>query len=392
MKRIYILILSAVLLTSCDFFYKTIEYKGEVEDEQMVLTANLEAGKTPRIFLNASMFFSDSKTDTVHTATKNEFIYGVQRKWIKDAVVEMQINDGEWQTLTGAPDTIYYCNDNRGEIWNQLAYSYKNDYVFQPGDLVRIRATHPNFQNQVAASQKIPQFAGSETYNYKYNKINDYSGLLEFDLTLPPYEGNEGDIMNFVGYAYLRTRVGSYYDGYDENYNPVYRDTLYDVFSMQNVIYSRGLGFEKYDNFNYSLSLGYWGARSKGLYHNTNTYGTEVSLPMKVFYRPYSRSGQRSYEITDSIVIEVKVVSKDYYRNASSLIAATNYYNSVPDYWSTEADDAFGDISDIINDIQESFAELGNMEGVQVFSNVDGGFGHVTASATERIVIEPGYR
>ena len=309
MKRIYILILSAVLLTSCDFFYKTIEYKGEVEDEQMVLTANLEAGKTPRIFLNASMFFSDSKTDTVHTATKNEFIYGVQRKWIKDAVVEMQINDGEWQTLTGAPDTIYYYNDNRGEIWNQLAYSYKNDYVFQPGDLVRIRATHPNFQNQVAASQKIPQFAGSETYNYKYNKINDYSGLLEFDLTLPPYEGNEGDIMNFVGYAYLRQRVGSYYDGYDENYNPVYRDTLYDVFSMQNVIYSRGLGFEKYDNFNYSLSLGYWGARSKGLYHNTNTYGTEVSLPMKVFYHPYSRSGQRSYEITDSIVIEVKVVS-----------------------------------------------------------------------------------
>ncbi len=338
------------------------------------------------------MFFSDSKTDTVHTPTENEFIYGVQRKWIKDAVVEMQINDGEWQTLTGAPDTIYYYNDNRGEIWNQLAYSYKNDYVFQPGDLVRIRATHPNFQNQVAASQKIPQFAGSETYNYKYNKINDYSGLLEFDLTLPPYEGNEGDIMNFVGYAYLRQRVGSYYDGYDENYNPVYRDTLYDVFSMQNVIYSRGLGFEKYDNFNYSLSLGYWGARSKGLYHNTNTYGTEVSLPMKVFYRPYSRSGQRSYEITDSIVIEVKVVSKDYYRNASSLIAATNYYNSVPDYWSTEADDAFGDISDIINDIQESFAELGNMEGVQVFSNVDGGFGHVTASATERIVIEPGYR
>lgn len=392
MKRIYILIFSAMLLTSCDFFYKTIEYKGEVEDEQMVLTANLEAGKTPRIFLNASMFFSDSKTDTVHTATKNEFIYGVQRKWIKDAVVEMQINDGEWQTLTGAPDTIYYCNDNRGEIWNQLAYSYKNDYVFQPGDLVRIRATHPNFQNQVAASQKIPQFAGSETYNYKYNKINDYSGLLEFDLTLPPYEGNEGDIMNFVGYAYLRQRVGSYYDGYDENFNPVYRDTLYDVFSMQNVIYSRGLGFEKYDNFNYSLSLGYWGARSKGLYHNTNTYGTEVSLPMKVFYRPYSRSGQRSYEITDSIVIEVKVVSKDYYRNASSLIAATNYYNNVPDYWSTEADDAFGDMSDIINDIQESFAELGNMEGVQVFSNVDGGFGHVTASATERIVIEPGYR
>ena len=113
---------------------------------------------------------------------------------------------------------------------------------------------------------------------------------------------------------------------------------------------------------------------------------------MKVFYRPYSRSGQRSYEITDSIVIEVKVVSKDYYRNASSLIAATNYYNSVPDYWSTEADEAFGDISDIINDIQDSFAELGNMEGVQVFSNVDGGFGHVTASATERIVIEPGYR
>lgn len=392
MKRIYILILSAVLLNSCDFFYKTIEYKGEVEDEQMVLTANLEAGKTPRIFLNASMFFSDSKTDTVHTATEKEFIYGVQRKWIKDAVVEMQINDGEWQTLTGAPDTIYYYNDDRREIWNQLAYSYKNDYVFQPGDLVRIRATHPNFQNQVAASQKIPQFAGSETYNYKYNKINDYSGLLEFDLTLPPYEGNEGDIMNFVGYAYLRQRVGSYYDGYDENFNPVYRDTLYDVFSIQSVIYSRGLGFEKYDNFNYSLSLGYWGARSKGLYHNANTYGTEVSLPMKVFYHPYSRSGQRSYTITDSIVIEVKVVSKDYYRNASSLIAATNYYNNVPDYWSTEADDAFGDISDIINDIQDSFAELGNMEGVQVFSNVDGGFGHVTASATERIVIEPGYR
>ena len=392
MKRIYILILSAVLLTSCDFFYKTIEYKGEVEDEQMVLTANLEAGKTPRIFLNTSMFFSDGKTDTVHTATKNDFIYGVQRKWIKDAVVEMQINDGEWQMLTGAPDTIYYNDENRGNTWNQLAYSYKNDYVFQPGDLVRIRATHPNFKNQAAASQKIPQFAGAEAYNYKYNKINNYTGLLEFDLTLPPYEGNEGDIMNFVGFAYVRDRVGSYYDGYDENYNPIYKDTLYDMFSLQSAIYSRGVGFEKYDNFNCSLSLGYWGARSKGLYHNPNTYGTEVSLPIKVFYYPYTRKDQRSYVITDSIVVEVKVVSKDYYRNASSVIAATNYYLGVPDYWRTEADDAFDDISDIINDIQDAFAELGNMEGVQVFCNVDGGFGHVTASATERFVIEPGYR
>ena len=393
MKRIYILILSAVLLSSCDFFYKTIEYKGEIEQEQLVLTANLEAGKTPRIFLNSSKFFADAKQEPIPSASTpnsdSAYWTGVQRNWVTDAVVEMQINNGEWQMLTCVPDTIFYYNDNNYTLWNQLAYSYRNDYVFQPGDSVRIRASHPNFPNQAAAAQLIPHFAGSEVYNKKFSKAKWNINFFECDVFMPPYMGSEGTILNFVEYAYWRNHITSIYAGYDENSQPVYKDTLYDEYGITSYIYSRGLGFEKYENVNCSVSSGYWGARSNGLYHNVNTYGTEVSFPIKACYHPYTNNENRSYTITDSIVVEVKVVSQDYYRNVASMFAGDYYYNSVPDFWQSDSDSEFEDMTDIIEEIQDAFNELGNLEGIQVFSNVIGGFGHVTASATERIVVVP---
>ena len=83
------------------------------------------------------------------------------------------------------------------------------------------------------------------------------------------------------------------------------------------------------------------------------------------------------------------MVSQDYYRNVASMFAGDYYYNSVPDFWQSDSDSEFEDMTDIIEEIQDAFNELGNLEGIQVFSNVIGGFGHVTASATERIVVVP---
>ena len=156
----------------------------------------------------------------------------------------------------------------------------------------------------------------------------------------------------------------------------------------EKIIYSRGLGFANYENVNTKLSLDYWGAYSYGLFHNANRQNEEVTFPIRAHYYTYLENNT-GFRGTDSIVVEAKMVTQDYYRNVASLEAGGYYYPNVPDYWYSSSDDDYFDMQEIINDIQESFAELGNLEGVQVFCNIDGGYGYVVASATDRLVIGP---
>ena len=40
-------------------------------------------------------------------------------------------------------------------------------------------------------------------------------------------------------------------------------------------------------------------------------------------------------------------------------------------------------MGNIVEDVQDMFDEMGNMEGVQLYDNVEGGIGHVTASTSQ---------
>ena len=80
----------------------------------------------------------------------------------------------------------------------------------------------------------------------------------------------------------------------------------------------------------------------------------------------------------DSIVLHVETVTRDEYLHWAKLLQGKHIYQSVPDFFREETSDNSG-MGNIVEDVQDIFDEMGNMEGVQLYDNVEGGIGHVSA-------------
>ena len=57
-----------------------------------------------------------------------------------------------------------------------------------------------------------------------------------------------------------------------------------------------------------------------------------------------------------------------------------------PDYFAEESNNNNG-MGNIVEDIQDMFDEMGNMEGVQLYDNVEGGIGHVSAVNSNNYIL-----
>jgi len=409
-------VLIMVMLVACDlennFFYHPVEFKGEVEEAHMVITTHLRAGEAPVVRVGRSFFFMDSTAvDTVRYTYEDadgpiEIEYLGIRGYLRGATVEMQVGDGPWETLIGREDSIVYRRDYDyvGNAAIEHAYGYYSTHVLSEGDLVNIRVTHPDFKQTATASQRIPRRAGAKLLSVdtlRAPKALYTEWLLNMDVEIPEYQGADDDVMCFTATSYVTRYFNTTYCvDLDSLYNPIYRDTTYSQLYMFRYVFARGAGFERYDNINEKLSLDYWGSNQLGLYRNANRYGTEIDIPIKMCYSPWEINYYGSYggedstyymlTRTDSVVLDVRMVSRAAYLQMASMVSGGYRYVDVQDIWGSNTGGSDFDLDDIINEIQDAFAELGNLEGVQVYGNVTGGYGHVTSEATDHIVFIPG--
>jgi len=110
-------------------------------------------------------------------------------------------------------------------------------------------------------------------------------------------------------------------------------------------------------------------------------YPVEVSMERDTLGRAAlserSSHSNNSFYTADSLVVSMKLASDAHYRYRASVQAnyggGQSYVPEVSIY-----DDGTGDVDDYIGDISEIFNELGNQEGYQVYSNVEGGYGHLS--------------
>lgn len=393
-------------LSSCDFdnnfFHHPVEFDGAIEEPELVITAQLEAGKTPCVFVNRSFFFKDS-TATVNdsilivneeTGDTIKYWYGrnLNRGWLKDATVQMQIADGEWETLKGQSIILPY-RQGLGATQLTNAFCYVSDRIMHEGDKVTVRVSHPEFKKQATVSQQIPLNPGATVTKIDTSLLSRFYGLADFELEIPEYKGADDDVMCFRAITYCSERLDSKaWVDYNNNYNVdegEQIDTVYYLHYIESEVYSQGVGFSRYDNINRQLSRDYWGSNEIGLYHNANRYGFNTKMHVKAMYQPYyvEEYGTNRYTYTtDSVVLEVRILSKDAYLQNASMVAGNYYYVSVRDLWNN---DFSYDFDDLLEEIQDVFNELGTLEGIQVFSNVDGGFGHIGASSVQRFVFVP---
>lgn len=377
MKRFiqYILFLVVFACAACDpdnnFFYQPVTFNGEITEPQIVVTARLYADSVPVVNVNRSRFFQDKdRYDSIKRYYfGNEYYeYFLKEDELPNATVQMQVNDGDWQTLQETPEHVY-----------------TSDYRLLPNDLVNIRVQHPDFPDVATVQQRIPAPAHA---TITLSEIDTTQATFSFGIDLPAYTGDSTQLLRISCTTYTKMLYEQYYR------DTTWIDTTYKTYPH---IYSNDLRFAYYDKTNIKLSKNYYGATSSiGLYvpvsnvpthydmigtlspynHSSHLYGKPATSPNN-YPQPATQ--------LDSIEIRVATVTIDEYLVWSTLLAGHFIYQYVPDYWSSDADE----MTDIVESIQEIFDEMGNMEGVQLYDNVEGGIGHVSAVNSDTYIFYP---
>lgn len=404
------------MLCACEwdnnFFYHPVDFRGEAEEPQLVVNAILEADSTPLIYLNRSVFFLD--TAGTEQVQNNAYYDGVpqpdqsytglsvRRGYVKDAIVEMRIDEGPWTKLTCKQVTESHTNLYSDTEYRSEAWAYVSDIVLRPGNTVEVRIAHKDYPKGAFVSTVIPVRAGASAAEPDLS-VERKPMLVPVRITIPPYGGNPTDVLCIRSRTYASTKDTTHqFIGLD----PVSGDSLWDhsethyqpISSWPAAIYSREIGFARYDQINMQLSQNYFGSLSSiGLYHDVNITDAPLTIEVEVpYYREYYHRTRyvadrqlyyTSLSKTDSIVIEVQTVNRDAYFYLSSMMQADYLRNDAYDYWQDSSGGPDFDLGEILDAIQDAFSEMGSMEGVQIYGNAQGAFGQMGARTTERFVL-----
>ncbi|MGM9825299.1 MAG: DUF4249 family protein [Paludibacteraceae bacterium] len=378
MKRFvqYILFLFVLACTACDsdnnFFYHPVTFRGEVTDEQLVLTGFLRADEQPRLYVNSSRFFQDTvPLDSMfHEGGWNGYyLYYHNPRFLPDAQVEIQIDNGDWQTMYADTFSI-------AQYGGATGYYFTADRLLREGEQAVFRVSHPRFQQVASVSQQIP-FAPKANITALPNAYQEKEvKFIEFQVELPAYRGDTSHFYRFQATTYI-TNHEEYQDP-DTCFHYIWHESY-------SYIYSRDIHFLTCKEINKSLSKGYYGS-SLGLYAPTSHEPTQyqlLALQCNPKYPTPLRTGYDSiWAEIDSIVLNVETVTRDEYLHWAKMVQGKYVSRYAPDYFAEESNNNNG-MGNIVEDIQDMFDEMGNMEGVQLYDNVEGGIGHVTASTSQ---------
>lgn len=382
-KYIYILLPLLVLLTSCDeenWFIHSVPYNDKVDKPELVVTSFLQAGKKPVIYVNESVFFLDpnhSVLDTVYYQDGYFNVFPMVRPgFLPDAEVEMIVNGGLPIRLIGAErlDTIWSLNSfgaHGGDNYLvRSAYAYTCDYILQPGDKVELNVTHPRYERMARVEQDVPRQMHFEVSDVELERLTEDVSVAKMKVHLLPYEGDPTDLLCFRTISKVSLRIKSSIYDYTTN---SHRDTLYIQDFTGQMTFSQDLSFVGYDKVNTELSSGYFGAGPLGLFRAVPMQDESLTIYAYI-ENPYI---EKTGIFVNSVTLDVQAVTREHYLYYASMCASGHLSNYVPDYFVSE-----GDGGNIIEDISDIFDEMGSMEGVQIYNNVENAIGHVTALAS----------
>ncbi|MDY4514626.1 MAG: DUF4249 family protein [Paludibacteraceae bacterium] len=372
----FLIFIGALTLAGCEyhnnFFYHPVSFRGEVTEEQLVLTGILHADEKPRLYVNSSRFFQDTvPLDSMfHEGGWNGYyLYYHNPRFLPEAQVEMSVDDGEWQAMYADTFSI-------AQYGGATGYFFTADKLLRAGEQATFRVRHPRFQQVASVSQQIP-FAPQATItalpdSYREGDIR----FLGFHVNLPAYRGDTSHFYRFKATTYL-TNHEEYQDP-----DTCFHYTWQESYSYT---YSCDMRMMTCQEINKSLSKGYYGS-SLGLYAPASHEPTQyqlLALQCNPQYPTPQRIGYDSiWADIDSIVLHVETVTRDEYLHWAKMVQGKYVSRYAPNYFAEESNNNNG-MGNIVEDVQDMFDEMGNMEGVQLYDNVEGGIGHVTASTSQ---------
>lgn len=240
---------------------------------------------------------------------------------LPDAEVCIRINGEEWQTME--------CD------------SLDNFYQLSPyqrlkgNDMVEIRVRHEKY-GEATARQIVPRQIEAKVEVLWEDTIPcsiEHLNLLPIRISIADMDVAEGSVICIHSFCSTNTEV---YSG---------------VFSQDRTC--EGCPMVS------SYSNGYYGGYEMGLYVGTSNIGKTWSG--YIFYTPNSK-----------IWLEVSLLSKEDYLYQCTMVKAGYRSNRGPNPF----EDATRDVTKVI---EQSFSTLGSMEGYQIYGNVEGAIGLVSA-------------
>ncbi len=339
-KELYIVFVMSLLLQSCDFFYSTVDYKGREADARLCVVTR----ETP----------PDSLGDPFHVNVLHSVFFLNDDDYtlpvLKDAKVSVKVNHSSYKQAVYTPnsDTVFAI-DGDGFVRSRILDGrYEVPLLFAAKDTVRLHVEHPTY-GTADAMQVCPE---KQPFKLTVDSLSQY-GELWCHMFVPAYKGDTSDVLTIQA--------------------AVFDDDLSDN-GLSIVAYSDNEAFGYYDN--YQTNAGYYA----GYQLHMQPAGSGRNIPL--VFDLGLRSMDVSEEITpDTILICAYMLARtrDDYLYHSTLYAALGQSLAVTELISerqkagnTGNENFEFNIEQIFDEIAENFAVLGNAEGYQVYSNMEG--------------------
>lgn len=375
MKTKILFILSSLLFfTACE---KEVEFESpSVEAENnLVINAVAIEGVPLKVYLNRS--YPIGKTPLTYIGTdaifaKNNLITDYQtwdyykKTAVPDAEVTVDVN-GQ-QTYTLALDSANIC--------------YFSNYVPQVNDHIMVTAVYKELSwddkvigtKTVSAETTVPAKPRIEVTTYEVLDENPYRSINELTYTTDTIMRLTCRISDTGSEQYYRLRIRGVEKGLD-GYTHYHEIGDYVHYLMQDVYFSED---ELFVDNRLTKGFGGWPAFFSNVFDNTlfkgsqHTFTIDSPKPNAHWYNSYSKSDQEYYwlkylheasqvpDLPSQVMVELQAISPEFY----------HYLKSIELYRNTETD-AFS-------------------EPVQIYSNVQNGWGIFGALSYDRHFVEYG--
>lgn len=370
-----------------------IEYKGGNEKQQLVISADMAAGQQPACYVcSTTPTLGKVQLDTVwyertysDGTTERYYRREHPRAFLSDASVRMRFNDGEWHTAAYDTDSKQYL---------------VADYTLSTGDRIELEVNHSAL-GTATATQTVPKpITVSAIHTTDLYPAFTEKGWVWFALDLDAYTGDDNALVGVrinsgAFTCKAKKEVRHEEKVYDEDrgytYTKVSRDTIVVLDTVPlTFLYAEG------DMWNIPLNLRAMGCQYYGAMRPNYLYFPAAQLKHGKRIALFADQDWDNTTLWEdslcllNLSIDVDVFSYDYYVYRTSVVLSddANLYDNYKLPTNYEYDEKYEYDDNYIEDIITEIGSLGNQEGIQIYSNVDGGIGHFATYTPTQLTIK----
>lgn len=327
-QTVIYIFLSVLLLTACE---RRISYVGDIDKPKLVMQAEVGEGDTiVKCFVSRSRFFLDDQS------------YNTDKYLMPDAVTQMKRGEQDWQTMT-------YSKQDK-------AFIIHLNQPLKAKETISLRAAHPDYDTIFAEQTVVHQ---PLCWVWFFNQIpntfwkNKYQHYVELELLLQNYNNPLITMGVNVKCSFTLTHK-------ENNRTTITHETTTKLFGIDELFASADNVYAENEGFNSRYELFF----ATG-YENAKFLSVHI---------PYSYTWNDKEENTevkiDELEISFNAHSKDSYLYRKSMYTAR--HDGISENF---------DLGTEVNDM------IGIEEDVQIYSNVQNGYGIFAACSRYKIAL-----